>query len=54
VHGRTPAQIVFRFAIQVGMIPLTGTTDPSHMQDDLDARTLRLSAAEVAELDRAR
>lgn len=34
--GRTPAQIVFRFAVQVGMLPLTGTTDPAHMREDLD------------------
>lgn len=33
--GRTPAQIVFRFAVQVGMLPLTGTTDPDHMHEDL-------------------
>lgn len=36
-HGRTPAQVVFRFAMQVGMIPLTGTTDPDHMREDLGA-----------------
>ncbi len=34
--GRTPAQVVFRFAIQTGMLPLTGTTDPQHMREDLD------------------
>ena len=33
--NRTPAQIVFRFAKQVGMLPLTGTTDPAHMREDL-------------------
>lgn len=32
---RTPAQVVFRFAKQVGMLPLTGTTDPAHMREDL-------------------
>jgi diketogulonate reductase-like aldo/keto reductase len=31
----TPAQVVFRFALQVGMLPLTGTTDPEHMRADL-------------------
>src|SRR5262249_47826528 len=34
-HGRTPAQVVFRFARQVGMLPLTGTTRLEHMRDDL-------------------
>ena len=33
--GKTPAQVVFRFALQVGMLPLTGTTDPAHMREDL-------------------
>ena len=33
--GRTPAQVVFRFARQVGMLPLTGTTDAAHMREDL-------------------
>ena len=31
-HGRTVNQIVFRFAIDVGMIILTGTTNPAHMR----------------------
>src|SRR5262245_13948076 len=30
-HGRTVAQIVFRFALDVGMVPLTGTTSADHM-----------------------
>jgi diketogulonate reductase-like aldo/keto reductase len=34
-HGRTVAQVVFRFALQLGMIPLTGTSDPRHMREDL-------------------
>jgi diketogulonate reductase-like aldo/keto reductase len=34
-HGRTRAQIIFRFAQQIGMLPLTGTTDPAHMHEDL-------------------
>jgi diketogulonate reductase-like aldo/keto reductase len=34
--GRTPAQVVFRFALQVGMLPLTGTTSPVHMKEGLE------------------
>ncbi len=33
--GANPLQIVFRFALQIGMLPLTGTTNPQHMRDDL-------------------
>ncbi len=46
--GGTPAQVVFRFAQQVGMIPLTGTTDPEHMRVDLASQAFELSPEEVA------
>jgi diketogulonate reductase-like aldo/keto reductase len=46
-HGRTVAQIVFRFALDVGMLPLTGTTDPVHMRADLDVLDFRLDPAEI-------
>ena len=36
-HGRTVSQIVFRFALDVGMMPLTGTTDADHMRADLES-----------------
>jgi len=34
--GANPMQVIFRFALQIGMLPLTGTTDEQHMKDDLD------------------
>lgn len=46
-HGRTPAQVVFRFALDVGMIPLTGTTNPGHMREDLAVFDFRLDPDEV-------
>ena len=51
-HGKTPAQVVFRFSRQVGMVPLTGTSDPAHMREDLAASGFTLSESELAELDR--
>jgi diketogulonate reductase-like aldo/keto reductase len=45
--GRTPAQVVFRFALQVGMQPLTGTTDPRHMREDLQSYDFELSREDV-------
>ena len=39
-RGVTPAAIVFRFALDVGMLPLTGTTDPGHMREDLAVPSL--------------
>ncbi len=50
-HGRTPAQIVFRFAQQVGMLPLTGTTSPAHMAEDLAVGDFDLTADEIAAID---
>jgi diketogulonate reductase-like aldo/keto reductase len=50
-HGRTPAQIVFRFALEVGMLPLTGTTAPAHMRADLEAIDFRLPPDEVARIE---
>ena len=49
---RTPAQVVFRFARQVGMLPLTGTTDPVHMREDLAIDDFELSADDVARIER--
>ncbi|HWO42731.1 MAG TPA: aldo/keto reductase, partial [Candidatus Eisenbacteria bacterium] len=45
--GATPAQVIFRFAMHVGMLPLTGTTSQQHMKEDLEAETLPLSAEEA-------
>ncbi len=43
----TPQQIIFRFAIQIGILPLTGTTDLQHMKEDLAASKINLSAADL-------
>jgi diketogulonate reductase-like aldo/keto reductase len=46
-HEKTIAQLVFRFAQQVGMLPLTGTTDSRHMREDLASSTFILADDEV-------
>ncbi len=51
-RGRTAAQVVLRFALDVGMVPLTGTTDPDHMREDLEAFEFDLEPAEVASIER--
>jgi diketogulonate reductase-like aldo/keto reductase len=51
-HAATPAQIVFRFAQQIGMLPLTGTKDAAHMRQDLDVSRFLLDDGELAALDR--
>jgi diketogulonate reductase-like aldo/keto reductase len=40
--GATPAQVVFSFARGAGMLPLTGTSNPEHMKQDLASVNLEL------------
>jgi len=51
-HGRTVSQIVFRFALEVGMVALTGTAEAGHMREDLDVFEFRLAPDEVERIDR--
>lgn len=51
-HRRSIPQIVFRFALQCGMIALTGTTNADHMRVDLDVSNFELLADEVQQIER--
>jgi diketogulonate reductase-like aldo/keto reductase len=46
-HGVTAAQIIFRFAQRIGIVPLTGTASEKHMAEDLASTGICLSEAEV-------
>jgi diketogulonate reductase-like aldo/keto reductase len=50
-YGRTVSQVIFRFAIHVGMVPLTGTTNPVHMRDDLAVFDFQLTTEEVERME---
>jgi diketogulonate reductase-like aldo/keto reductase len=50
-HGRSVAQIVFRFAREVDIIALTGTTNAEHMREDLAIFEFRLEPEEVARIE---
>ena len=45
--GTGVEQVIFRFAMQIGMLPLTGTSDAKHMKEDLAAEHLSLTDDEV-------
>jgi diketogulonate reductase-like aldo/keto reductase len=45
--GTGLAQVVFRFAMKIGMLPLTGTTNPQHMKEDLRAEQLTLTPEDM-------
>jgi diketogulonate reductase-like aldo/keto reductase len=47
----TTPQVVFSFARAIGMIPLTGTSSPEHMKQDLDSRQLTLSPEAVKTIE---
>jgi len=47
----TPAQVVFRFARRIGILPLTGTTDAEHMKQDLASRDLTLPPEAVQAIE---
>jgi diketogulonate reductase-like aldo/keto reductase len=49
--GTGSAQIIFRFAMQIGMLPLTGTTSQQHMKEDLQAEQLALSTEEIQRIE---
>lgn len=47
----TVPQVIFAFARAVGMLPLTGTTDAQHMQQDLESLRLELTDGEVSAVE---
>ena len=51
-HGKTEAQVLFRYLNQSGILPLTGTTSQQHMQEDLAIFAFELTAAELESISR--
>jgi len=49
--GASVTQVIFRFAMQIGMLPLTGTTDPQHMKDDLQAEQFTLTPDDLRQIE---
>ena len=50
--GRTLPEVVFRFAIELGILPLTGTSKRKHLELDLGCFELELESAEIDALSR--
>jgi diketogulonate reductase-like aldo/keto reductase len=51
-HERTPAQILFRYLTERGVVPLTGTRSEAHMREDLAIFDFELTPTERAAADR--
>lgn len=50
-YGMGLAQLVFRFAMQIGMLPLTGTTNPQHMREDLRCDQFTLTPDDLRRIE---
>jgi diketogulonate reductase-like aldo/keto reductase len=51
-HGWSVAQVVFRFALDAAIVPLTGTADAGHMREDLEVFASRLEHEETERIER--
>lgn len=51
-HGKTIGQTLFRYALQIGILPLTGTTNADHMRADLNVFDFQLEPEEVQQITR--
>lgn len=51
-HNKTAAQILFRYLIQSGVVPLTGTKSEIHMRDDLGTFDFELSDDEQRAIEK--
>src|SRR5262245_13899588 len=49
--GVETMQVILRFAMQVGMVPLTGTTNEEHMRQDLGIYHIMLTDEEVGVIE---
>lgn len=54
-HGATASQVALAWLLQSSptMLPIPGTSSVGHLDDNIDAASLRLTADDVAELDAA-
>ncbi len=50
-YGMGLAQLIFRFAMQIGMLPLTGTTNPQHMTEDLQSDRFTIAPEDLQRLE---
>jgi diketogulonate reductase-like aldo/keto reductase len=49
-YHKTAAQLFFRYLHQQGIVPLTGTKSPQHLQEDLGIFDFELAADDVEKL----
>ena len=52
-HGKTPAQVLLRWCLQTGKVPITTTSRPERLEEYKGAFGFELSAGEVAAISEA-
>lgn len=50
-HGATVPQLIFRFAQDLGVLPLTGTKSATHMAEDLATAAIDLTLADLKTIE---
>lgn len=50
-YRKTIPQVVFCFAKQIGILPLTGTSNRQHMHEDLDSDAFQLTVEELKQIE---
>jgi diketogulonate reductase-like aldo/keto reductase len=50
-HGRTPAQVILRWHVQIGAVPIPKSADPTRLRQNLGVFDFELDAGQMAVLD---
>ena len=51
VHGKTPAQVLIRWNLQLGTVPIVKANRPEHLEQNLDVFNFELTAADMQQLN---
>ena len=49
-HGKTPSQIILRWQIQAGYVPIPGSSNPIHIQENFNIFDFELTSDEMDEI----
>nr|CAH7735952.1 unnamed protein product [Callosobruchus chinensis] len=50
-HGKTPAQVIFRYIIQLGVVPIPKSTNKSRLAENINVFDFELTSDEMAKMD---
>ena len=51
MHGKTPAQVLIRWNLQLGIVPILKANSPDHLHDNIDVFDFKLSRNDMARLN---